>query len=55
MNNSQNIPLKILNWEQIQEMHNSGLIDFQPHTVNHQELNEKEIIDSRKEIEERLK
>ena len=54
MNNSQNIPLKILNWEQIQEMHNSGLIDFQPHTVNHQELNEKEIIDSRKEIEERL-
>ena len=54
MNNSQNIPLKILNWEQIQEMHESGLIDFQPHTVSHQELNEKEIIDSKKEIEEKL-
>ena len=54
MNNSQNIPLKILNWEQIQEMHESGLIDFQPHTVSHQELSEKEIIDSKKEIEEKL-
>ena len=54
MNNSQNIPLKILNWEQINEMHQSGLIDFQPHTVNHQELNKEEIINSKKEIEERL-
>jgi len=54
INNSQNIPLKILNWEQIKEMHQSGLIDFQPHTVNHQELNKQEIIDSKKEIEERL-
>ena len=54
MNNSQNIPLKILNWEQIQEMHQSGLIDFQPHTVNHQEINEEEIINSKKDIEERL-
>ena len=54
MNNSQNIPLKILNWEQIQEMHQSGLIDFQPHTVNHQELNENEIVNSKKDIEEKL-
>ena len=54
MNNSQNIPLKILNWDQIQEMHESGLIDFQPHTVNHQEINKEEIINSKKEIEERL-
>ncbi|MFH1388269.1 MAG: polysaccharide deacetylase family protein [Patescibacteria group bacterium] len=54
MNNSQNIPLRILNWKQIQEMHQSGLIDFQPHTVNHQEINKEEIINSKKEIEERL-
>ena len=54
MNNSQNIPLKILNWDQIQEMHQSGLIDFQPHTVNHQKINKEEIINSKKEIEERL-
>jgi len=54
MNNSQNIPLKILNWEQIKEMHNSDLIDFQPHTVNHKEITESEIIESKKEIEEKL-
>jgi len=54
MNNSQNISLKIINWKQIQEMHQSGLIDFQPHTVNHQELDEEEIINSKKEIEGKL-
>jgi len=54
MNNSQNIPLKILNWEQIQEMHESGLIDFQPHTVNHRKINKEEIINSKKNIEEKL-
>lgn len=54
MNNAQNIPLKILNWQEIDEMHRSGLIDFQPHTVNHQESNKQEIIDSKKEIEKKL-
>ena len=53
-NNSQNIPLKMLNWSQIQEMYQSGLINFQPHTVNHQEINKEEIINSKKEIEEKL-
>jgi len=54
INNSQNISLKALNWNEIQEMHNSGLIDFQSHTVNHQESNKEEIVNSKKEIEERL-
>lgn len=54
INNAQNITLKALNWEQIKEMHNSGLIDFEPHTVNHEKITEKEIIDSKKEIEEKL-
>lgn len=61
INNAQNIPLKMLDWAQIKEMHNSGLIDFQSHTVSHQRFNkmkldeiEKEIIDSKKIIEENL-
>ncbi len=54
INNSQNITLRALDWEQIKEMYGSGLIDFQPHTVNHQELNKQEIVDSKKEIEEKL-
>jgi len=61
INNAQNIPLKMLNWSQIRRMHNSGLIGFQPHTVSHRKFNkitldeiEKEIIDSKKIIEEKL-
>jgi len=61
INNSQNIPLMALNWEQIKKMYQSGLIDFQPHTVSHQKFNEmkldeikKEIINSKKLIEEEL-
>lgn len=58
---SQDIVLKILNWPQIEEMHQSGLIDFQPHTISHPKLAKilpaaatKEIIESKKIIEERL-
>jgi len=54
IDNSQNIPLKALNRQQIQEMHESGLIDFEPHTVHHQELNKSEIIDSKRMIEQEL-
>jgi len=54
INNSQNITLKALNWDEIQEMHNSGLVDFQPHTTNHRESNQQEIIDSKKEIEKKF-
>ena len=54
INNSQNIPLRALNWKQIEEMHQSGLIDFESHTVNHQELDKREIIDSKRAIEEKL-
>lgn len=34
----QNISFKILDWPQIQEMFQSGLIDFQPHGLTHQKL-----------------
>jgi len=61
INNAQNIPLKMLNWTQIKEMHNSGLIDFQPHTVSHRKFEkmglkeiEEEIINSKKMIENEL-
>lgn len=50
-----------LNWGQIKEMHKSGLIDFEPHTVNHRKLSlldkqeqTKEIRKSREIIETRL-
>ncbi len=59
--NSMNMPLPALNWEQIEEMHNSGLIDFEPHTVFHPRLSqlgaaeaEKEIAESKRIIEEKL-
>ncbi len=52
---------KIMNWEQVEEMDKSNLVDFQPHTVNHPKLAEisieeakKEILDSKKIIEEKL-
>ncbi|KKQ40788.1 MAG: Polysaccharide deacetylase family protein [Microgenomates group bacterium GW2011_GWC1_37_8] len=55
------IKLPMLDWGQIQEMHSSGLIDFQPHTVSHPRLSislPNEVIyemeDSKKEIERRL-
>jgi peptidoglycan/xylan/chitin deacetylase (PgdA/CDA1 family) len=56
-----NAPLKMLNWEQIFEMHKSGLIDFQPHTAGHVDLAkispaeaEGEILQSRNLLEEKL-
>lgn len=59
--NSAGIPLRALNWYQIREMHNSGLIDFQPHTMSHPKLTKislenakKEILESKKIIEEKL-
>jgi len=58
---SQNISFKMLNWEQIQEMHQSGLIDIQPHTISHPKLAkitkeeaEREIMESKKMIDEKL-
>src|SRR5690606_33830606 len=53
--------LSMLDWDQIKEIHTTGLIDFQPHTVSHPRLSKidpnqakKEMIDSKKEIEDRL-
>ncbi len=50
-----------LNWNEIEEMHSSDLIDFQPHTITHPKLDqitlgeiESEIIQSKKIIEEKL-
>lgn len=58
---SQDIMFKTLNWEQIKEMYNSGLVDFEPHNVNHiklaklsKEEAKGEILDSRQIIEENL-
>ena len=59
--NSAGIPLKALRWEQILEMHNSHLVDFEPHTVSHPKLSdvpsevaEREILESRRIIEKKL-
>jgi peptidoglycan/xylan/chitin deacetylase (PgdA/CDA1 family) len=61
VSNSEGIPIKELNWIQIKEMHNSGLIDIEPHTVNHPKLIKisfqkarQEILDSKSIIEEKL-
>jgi len=60
-NESTGLLLKTLNWEQIKEMHQSGLIDFEPHSCSHRELPiispkeaQKEIINSKKVLEEGL-
>jgi peptidoglycan/xylan/chitin deacetylase (PgdA/CDA1 family) len=59
--NSAGIPLKALTWDQIKKMHNSRLVDFQPHTVNHVRLSqvspqetEREILQSKEIIEKQL-
>ncbi len=56
-----NKKFNMLTWEQIKEMENSGLVDFQPHTINHHKLAkiskeemEKEIKESKKILEEKL-
>jgi peptidoglycan/xylan/chitin deacetylase (PgdA/CDA1 family) len=48
--NKRGIHLPMLDWSQIKEMHNSGLIDFQPHTMNHPKLSQINIDEARKEI-----
>jgi hypothetical protein len=35
---SSHLPLRPLNWSQIREMHDSGVIDFQSHTYEHRYL-----------------
>lgn len=52
---------EMLDWSQIIEMNNSGLITFEPHTVNHHKLTwlslvgvEKEALNSKEEIEKKL-
>jgi len=59
--NKRNIKLPMLDWTQIKEMHASGFIDFEPHTVNHPKLTkinlgqaEEEIISSKEAIEKGL-
>jgi len=61
INNSYNLPLDVLSWEQIKEMHNSGLVDFQPHSATHPKLAqisekelEKEIKESKEILEKEL-
>lgn len=58
---STGISIKTLSWPQIKEMHDSGLIDFEPHTCSHRELSgitpeeaKNEILNSRRIIEEAL-
>jgi len=58
---SQKIVLNMLTWMQIKEMYQSGLIDFQPHSLTHKKLNridsvsaEQEIKGSKITIEEQL-
>lgn len=61
MNNSYNKPLDMLKWDQIKEMHDSGIIDFEPHTKSHRNLTEinlrevsDEIYSSKGDIESNL-
>lgn len=51
-NESTGIIFKTLNWEQIKEMHGSGLIDFEPHSCSHRELAGLSLEDARREIVE---
>lgn len=62
MNNSYNEPLPMLTWDQIKEMHGSGIIEFEPHTASHKKLpglsREEavwEVGESKRRIEEQLK
>lgn len=47
---STGISLKCLDWPQIKEMHESGLIDFEPHTNSHRELTRVSSEEARKDI-----
>ncbi len=53
--------LRLLSWQQIKRMHQSGIVDFQPHSFNHYRLDklsssqeEEEIEKSRSIIEQKL-
>lgn len=55
------VPMEYLSWPQIEEMHRSGLIDFEPHSRNHKKLAELsaeeariEMGSSKREIEDHL-
>jgi|GEM_PF-1933078 len=61
INNSENKPQLTISWEEIKKMAKSTMIDIEPHAVSHNELTylnetevKKEIINSKKEIEEKL-
>ena len=48
--NLQNILLKILDWSEIKEMYQSGLIDFHPHSLNHPRLDRVDLKQAEQEI-----
>ena len=59
--NKRGIKMPMLDWNQIKEMHDSGLIDFEPHTETHPRLTkisdkikESEILNSKHKIEQKL-
>jgi peptidoglycan/xylan/chitin deacetylase (PgdA/CDA1 family) len=59
--NKRGVALPMLDWNQIEEMHASGQINFEPHTVSHPRLTkiplkeaEHEVWESMREVERRL-
>lgn len=49
-NESTGILFQTLRWEQIKEMHSSGLIDFEPHGCSHRELPSISLLEAKSEI-----
>jgi len=45
-----NVPMEYLTWQQIHEMHDSGLVDFEPHTQTHRKLTELSLEDAELEM-----
>ena len=59
--NKRGVQMPMLDWEQVREMYDLGLVDFEPHTVSHSRLSQippgqvvREIENSKLEIEKRL-
>jgi peptidoglycan/xylan/chitin deacetylase (PgdA/CDA1 family) len=52
INNSQNIPQPTMNWDELEEINKSSLIDVEPHGVTHSELDGLEDEGVRKEVGE---
>lgn len=48
--NKEGVKYQMLNVSQIKEMSNSGIADFEPHTINHPKLAKIASLDARKEI-----